>query len=1443
MLPKVATHILHTTTRAAAAVHNPTSTIRNVFQLQTAPSSSTAANSSALTPWNGTSSSSKGNQGAGPGGAKQSAGSRFYSGFTGPVRAVTQANIVTSHDGTLVQHDDNQEEVPTRRIALRTSKGTRLRSSSVSLSVAERRERAHKLGVLKTVQIHARSRHAFAPASPAAESFPSKPSSSKSAQARARKARPILARRNSTSSPTSKSIPLPGTLVRRNSTHATSPEHSSVNPADIPLPPSPAYKHAELPPTDPNAPQSTAPPYQRSRSSQRQEPSSSEQPELSPAYLKLQEARDSRNFSRAADAVRHFRQTVEKPSVREFNMALDALHSTRTFGEPLTLLLDTYNDMAKHSLIPTIRTYSLLIQALTERDYEVQRLIQVIESRTKRRALLTADIEAIPASMDETRLASLQAETNFASAMSLFDAVIALNGNSRLPVGLYLSLLRGCAFRGNVNNAIHVFAQLERRPGIKLSSAAYRYMIQAYANAGQIVGAEEIFHEYKRLCSKNPDRISWSLENGSTQTRQMLVVWNQMIDAYFTVGMPGEAVGLVEEMMSVSSSSDIPVPSASTYTAVLSGFCKSGDISTALTWFDRLMAQEQPTTEDPFAQAAQVILPDNIAWNLMLENLAMHGSVVDLNRLYSQLLAEGPADQVATSPVIQSVVYAANMKHLSTLEDDDAARALSFLISRVLFNNDSNWKRRSKLCKEVWRACLSRGLFRLGGRVMLKHIRSIADLQKSGQIAIATHALMNMQELYSTFTMDAYQAATEQRPVPFELVRDLGHHARMFGLVAQDEDRRPYYLHSYALAKRAGALPKDTTVKDWQALLDVAIKVEMAAIDGRPASVPGYAFEGVVSLFDDLIANNIDVTKFPSATLRSMVKIVFLRYDTEELIRIVNALGPEFKTEFQMSQPLSESPSPTLVGSDGEVASPSQSDTVESSSVEVLSEGSPSLSRPSPSNNSQFYISTHLSRAIDSIIQPPRVPKDAAEEATRWIAHGFPTRKVPTPATMGRLIQTLGRAGQPEMARKVYTVAQNVLAWLDEQGKRQVDSWFAIEDNMIIALAHAGDIDGAHFHRQKILERGGAPTADAYGALILYVKDTTDDASNALALFQESQMRMVVPNQYLFNNIISKLSKARKADHALELFHSMKAHNISPSSITYGAVIGACARVGDGTSAEALFEEMESAPKFRPRVPPYNTMMQLYTTTKPNRDRALFYYNKMKNVGVAPTAHTFKLLLDAYGSIEPIDIQSMEKVFSTLLDESSIPILGTHFASLINAYGCVQKDLPKALSIFESIPSYAPRAGAADAVVYEAVINALVANKRTDMMTEYVTKMSEGGVHMTAYIANFLIKGWANAGELARARALFESLVDPPQGVAAPGNHVPHEQQQQVQDVGTMELVYREPSTWEAMVRAELGAGERRRALDLLKRLRARKYPEAVYNRISGILTDHSMVF
>lgn len=150
----------------------------------------------------------------------------------------------------------------------------------------------------------------------------------------------------------------------------------------------------------------------------------------------------------------------------------------------------------------------------------------------------------------------------------------------------------------------------------------------------------------------------------------------------------------------------------------------------------------------------------------------------------------------------------------------------------------------------------------------------------------------------------------------------------------------------------------------------------------------------------------------------------------------------------------------------------------------------------------------------------------------------------------------------------------------------------------------------------------------------------------------------------------------------------------------------------------------------------------------------------------------------------------MEAVFQELTDNHRVELQGTHFATLINAYGCVAKDLDKALAAYDYVFHH-PRKPVIDALVFEAIANVCVAHRRIDLMPQFVTKMSEVGVHMTAYIVNVMIKGFAALGDIDSARELFESLVDPPEGIAALHNHAPHEPSK-MPSVNPMEPVFRE---------------------------------------------------
>ncbi len=301
---------------------------------------------------------------------------------------------------------------------------------------------------------------------------------------------------------------------------------------------------------------------------------------------------------------------------------------------------------------------------------------------------------------------------------------------------------------------------------------------------------------------------------------------------------------------------------------------------------------------------------------------------------------------------------------------------------------------------------------------------------------------------------------------------------------------------------------------------------------------------------------------------------------------------------------------------------------------------------------------------------------------------------------------------------------------------------------------------------------------------------------------------------------------------------------IKPTSVTYGAVINACTRIGDEQRAVHMFERMERDPAFKPRVPPYNTMMQFFIQSVPDREKALVYYQKMLAAGVEPSAHTYKLLLDMFGAIEPVSPHDMEQIFAQLVANPSVKVQGTHWASLINCYGCMLNDVDRAIATFDSIaqhPSSLARndgANMPDAVSFEALLAVFVAHHRTDLIRPHLERMMQAKIQMTAYVANLLIRGFSmeEGGQgLNEARALFESMSEPAAGVAAVGNHPPRAHgagapasadasasspSSTAAIVNGAEnpfaSVQREPSTYDAMIRAELSHGHADRAAALL---------------------------
>ncbi|RFU29871.1 hypothetical protein B7463_g6454, partial [Scytalidium lignicola] len=418
--------------------------------------------------------------------------------------------------------------------------------------------------------------------------------------------------------------------------------------------------------------------------------------------------------------------------------------------------------------------------------------------------------------------------------------------------------------------------------------------------------------------------------------------------------------------------------------------------------------------------------------------------------------------------------------------------------------------------------------------------------------------------------------------------------------------------------------------------------------------------------------------------------------------------------------------------------------------------------------------------------------------------------------TYAKLISAAAREERMDLVNDILGMARSDIPLLPEYPVVRY-GWVSIFDAMVGACLTLGNRNLAAQYHQELLSIGAAPSANTFGLYITTLKASTktfDEATEAVKIFHRSKSEGVAPSSFLYNALIGKLGKARRIDDCLFYFGEMRNLGIRPTSVTYGTIVNALCRVSDEKFAEELFEEMEAMPNYKARPAPYNSLMQFFLTTKRDKTKVLAYYERMVAKGIQATSHTYKLLIDTHATLEPINMPAAEAVLDVIRSTGQTPE-AVHYASLIHAKGCVMQDMEGAQAIFDSVLSDSrirPQA-----CLYQALFEAMVANHLFSSSTSssfsaeidsLFAQMKSHRVEMTPYIANTLIHGWASSGAAAEGISRAENIWK------------------------SLGIEKREPSTYEAMVRAYLGVGDRSKAGEVLNEMMARGYPAAVTGKV-----------
>ncbi|RUP50437.1 hypothetical protein BC936DRAFT_139064 [Jimgerdemannia flammicorona] len=423
---------------------------------------------------------------------------------------------------------------------------------------------------------------------------------------------------------------------------------------------------------------------------------------------------------------------------------------------------------------------------------------------------------------------------------------------------------------------------------------------------------------------------------------------------------------------------------------------------------------------------------------------------------------------------------------------------------------------------------------------------------------------------------------------------------------------------------------------------------------------------------------------------------------------------------------------------------------------------------------------------------------------------------IPTPEVMRDVIAYIGKQGQMELAVLLMERSLELYKHLGSRGREQRARYLAL-NSVLIAYAQQSDMVKAKHYYQKIKDMGLHPDGNAYASLLLgTARDATDEYHDAMTIYDEARANNVRPTTFFYNVLISRLAKARKLDAALRLFDEMKPANVLPNPITYSAIISACLRAGNVDAATHAFNDMTASPSYQPRVVPFNAMMQFHARQKPDRAKVLTYYDKLRTSGCQPSVHTYRLLMEAHACIEPYDMPTAHALLTEMKQRDDIQPAPCHYATLVHSYGCLQKDVASALAVVKEMKN----AGVcADDTVYQALLDIHITDGGLAGLTEaekVYAQMEKEGVKSTPYIENLFIRGFGDARDIVRAERVFEKMTD--EKGEATGK------------------VLREPSTYEAMVKAYLANGQVEKAREIVKRMEGREFPEKVVSSVEELV-------
>ncbi|KAI8891401.1 hypothetical protein K501DRAFT_281424 [Backusella circina FSU 941] len=990
-------------------------------------------------------------------------------------------------------------------------------------------------------------------------------------------------------------------------------------------------------------------------------------------------------------------------STQNYEAVIEAYGRLRKHNQPLTPMLNAYQDMVASGVRPTSQTYALLIRNLLNRDTEVNKTVS-----TLRRQIARTGNEV-------DNLGALEAENNMGQALALFNKAVNEKLTQDFDIDLYNRLLRGLSFKGNTTDGLYIYEHLEKAHNANPNGSTFAALMALFGSAGDLKAVQECFNEYKSLAKKLPHHDA-------------AYVYNALVYAHVNAGDLAGALDVVENVMVKDKVNVTIIP----YNKIIRNACYVGNMETV----DKLVTKLETDGSLP--------KPDVNTYGILLSTYARMENFEKASKMYHSMLNLDLSKQYGH---LANYVYACTGKKMA----DEAYSAVTAMREHGL-DLDAN------LCKNVVLAFVESNRM-LDAVEALKslvslHAKSTFVDENSPLAALALDLTLKCNNLTSAVSILQTLNIYSIRPT-----------ATVSAAVLQ------MYHDAKVDPNQWKKVSENLNSQSFQTLYETIF---------RSDSSPDMFCQSALDLLKDMHALNLT----PPASLYVRVSARMKKYGEP-------TAEARWKEEF----------APYLSAISEQIKHDQELDKQVKNNSGAESTGSPSINLESDMTSGEalkIAMGGHFDEAIDIL-------------NTKIVQKG----KVPTPEVIRDMIQLSTKVGRLDAAEKIFATVDGSLSRLDRHHKNR--TVYMVYNAMLVAYARNSDLENAKVFYDKLRKHDLYPDGDAYGSLLACTANaTTDESIDALAIYEEAKKHNVRPTVYFYNVIISKLAKCRKIEPVLQLFEEMKQLGIAPNSITYASVISTCVRCSSESRATRFFQDMISSPKYQPRIGAYNSMIQFYVQQRPNREKALEYFNLSKKFNLKPSHHTYKLLIEAYANIPAYDMLAAHKLLSEMYKRHGLKPTAIHYATLIRSYGCLHRDVKSAFAVYKEMKKAGIKA---DETVYQAILNTYIDNNdMKNAETLYKDMLSEG-THSSPYIENLFITGYGNQKDVAKAEEVFNKMTDA--------------------KMKKSDLV-REPSTYEAMVQAYLNNSQEGKALEIIDLMRARDFPPKVVDGVAQLIQNSS---